>query len=483
MPEVTVRLPRALREDADGTDAIQVDAATAEEALRKLGERWPRVARKLFRVDGSLRPSVAVLVDNVAVADPRAASLRAPSEVSVTLALSGGSGGPPGKGGTAVTADLPRSELLRYSRQLLLPEVGLTGQKLLRASRVLLVGAGGLGSPAALYLAAAGVGTLGLVEPDRVDLTNLHRQVLYTTAEVGAPKGERAAERLRALNPTIEVRVHPELLTSANALEILRGYDVVVDGSDNFPTRYLVNDACVLLRKPDVFGSVYRFEGQVTVFDAVHGPCYRCLYPEPPPPDAVPTCAEGGVLGVLPGVVGLLEATEAIKLVLNLGEPLVGRLLLFDALDMRFREVRVEKSVDCPVCGPRPTQTTLIDYEAFCGVPGRSESVDSTVPSVTPPELSAELRSEHPPLLVDVRQPGEYAIVHLEGALLVPQDRLVERLGDITAAREVVVYCKSGVRSARAVRLLTELGVRNVRHLAGGLDAWTESVDPSLPRY
>jgi molybdopterin/thiamine biosynthesis adenylyltransferase/rhodanese-related sulfurtransferase len=373
-----------------------------------------------------------------------------------------------------------RAELARYSRHLLLPEVGARGQRRLAAARVLLVGAGGLGTPAALYLAAAGVGTIGLVDADAVDLSNLQRQVLYRTSDVGRPKAEAAREQLLALNPEIAVRPHAERLTSANALAILGEYDIILDGSDNFPTRYLVNDACVLLGKPDVYASVYRFEGQVTVFDGRHGPCYRCLYPEPPPPGAVPSCAEGGVLGVLPGLMGNFQAVETLKLILGVGEPLLGRLLLFDALALQFRELHIAKSPTCPICSAHPTQTGLIDYPAFCGV---EEVGADTELDLAPEALADRLRAPDPPLLLDVRTPEEYAIVHLPEAKLIPTDELPERTGELAGAAEIVVYCKSGVRSARAAHLLKDLGFARIRHLRGGIDAYAERVDPSLLRY
>jgi adenylyltransferase/sulfurtransferase len=375
---------------------------------------------------------------------------------------------------------LSHDEVLRYSRHLLLPEVGVEGQRRLKGARVLLIGAGGLGSPAALYLAAAGVGTLGLVEFDLVDVTNLQRQILHGTAALGRPKLESAAERLHDLNPHVRVEPVAERLSSANALEILRRYDVIVDGSDNFPTRYLVNDACVLLGKPLVYGSIFRFEGQVSVFDAARGPCYRCLYSEPPPPGLVPSCAEGGVLGVLPGIIGSLQALEALKLLLGIGDSLVGRLVLFDALRLRFRELALRKDPECPVCGPAPTVTALIDYEAFCGI--------GTVPrhdelEVSPAELQALRGGAVGPLVVDVREPHEYEIVHLEESRLVPLRELPARLAELDADREIVVLCHHGVRSRLAVELLRGAGFSRARSLAGGIDAWAVEVDPELPRY
>ncbi len=375
---------------------------------------------------------------------------------------------------------LAHAEVLRYSRHLLLPEVGVEGQRRLKGARVLLIGAGGLGSPAALYLAAAGVGTIGLVEFDLVDVTNLQRQILHGTAALGRPKLASAVERLHDLNPHVRVEPVAERLSSANALDILGRYDLVVDGSDNFPTRYLVNDACVLLGKPLVYGSIFRFEGQVSVFDAKRGPCYRCLYSEPPPPGLVPSCAEGGVLGVLPGIIGSLQALEAIKLLLGVGDSLVGRLVLFDALRLRFRELALRKDPDCPVCGPAPTVTALIDYEAFCGIGGIAAHPEL---EISPVELRGALDGAAPPLVLDVREPHEFEIVHLEGSHLIPLRELPARLAELTARREIVALCHHGMRSLQAVELLRGAGFGGARSLAGGIDAWAAEVDPALARY
>jgi sulfur-carrier protein adenylyltransferase/sulfurtransferase len=481
---LTVRLPTVLRPAADGRADHDVDAATAVDALHRLTDRFPGLRRPLFRADGPLRESTVLFLNDQELPREETSARRvADGDVlTVVPAVAGGRPSPAEAGSaTAGAVDFAPEEIRRYSRHLLLPDVGLDGQRRLRSARVLVVGAGGLGSPVALYLAAAGVGTIGLVDADRVDVSNLQRQLLYDTRDVGRPKVERAAERLTALNPAIQIAAHPDRLEAANALEILRPYDVVVDGSDNFPTRYLVNDACVLLGKPDVFGSVYRFEGQVTVFDSRRGPCYRCLFPEPPPPDFVPSCAEGGVLGVLPGLIGEIQATEALKLLLGIGEPLVGRLLLYDALEMRFRELGIARDPECVVSGTRPTQRTLIDYPAFCGV--RDEPGADGLPSVTATELAHELAGADPPLLLDVRQPGEWAIGHLPGAVLIPRSELGERVGELGRARSIVVYCSAGVRSAGATRLLLDLGLTGVRHLAGGLRAWSDEVDPTMPQY
>jgi sulfur-carrier protein adenylyltransferase/sulfurtransferase len=380
------------------------------------------------------------------------------------------------------TGDLSREELRRYARHLVLPEVGLEGQKRLRAARVLCVGAGGLGSPVAIYLAAAGVGTLGLVDDDVVDETNLQRQILHATPDVGRPKLESAAGKLRALNPLVELRTFPTRLTRDNALSILRDFDLVVDGADNFATRYLVNDACVLLGRPDVHGSVFRFEGQASVFAAPGGPCYRCLYPEPPPPGSVPSCAEGGVLGVLPGLVGMILATEVVKLLLGQGEPLVGRLLLVEALGMRFRELRLRRDPACPVCGERPTIRQLVDYEEFCGRRGEAEEPIEMVPGIEVEELKRRRDQGDAPLLLDVREPHEPSICSL-GGLLIPLRDLPRRLGELDPSREWVVYCRTGVRSARAVAFLRQAGFGAARNLSGGVLAWADRVDPTMAKY
>jgi adenylyltransferase/sulfurtransferase len=376
---------------------------------------------------------------------------------------------------------LTRDELARYGRHLALPEVGVAGQRALKGARVALVGAGGLGSPAALYLAAAGVGTLGLVDFDVVDVTNLQRQLLHGTADVGRPKLDSARDRLRDVNPHVHVEGYATRLTAENALEILRDYDLVVDGSDNFATRYLVNDACVLLGKPDVYGSVFRFDGQASVFAAENGPCYRCLFPEPPPPDAVPNCAEGGVFGVLPGLVGSVQATEALKLLLGVGDPLVGRLLLVDALRGAFRTVAIARDPACPACGTRELRA-LVDYDAFCGTPAATTQ-DDEGSELTPRELAARLRRGDDLDLLDVREPWEWELARIPGARLVPLGQLDAALATLDRAREIVVHCKTGARSARAVRALREAGFRRARNLVGGIVRWSDEVDPAVPRY
>ncbi|MFZ6028086.1 MAG: molybdopterin-synthase adenylyltransferase MoeB [Chloroflexota bacterium] len=381
--------------------------------------------------------------------------------------------------------DLSRQEILRYSRHLLIPEVGLEGQRKLKAAAVLVIGTGGLGSPVALYLAAAGIGRLGLVDFDIVDETNLQRQVIHGTATVGELKVESARRRLLDLNPDIQVDTYNEPFTSENARRIAAGYDILLDGTDNFPTRYLTNDLCVLTGKPNVYGSIFRFDGQVSVFDARRGPCYRCLFPEPPPPGLVPSCAEGGVLGILPGTIGTLQATEAIKLILGIGEPLIGKLLLYNALEMSFDFVKLKKNPNCKVCGPNPTVTDLIDYYEFCGVPGLDHESGSAggERDISPRALAERLQGSNPPFLLDVREPHELEISAIEGATLIPLGQLASRLSELDTAQEMVVFCKAGTRSARALELLVSAGFRKVQNLEGGINAWAEEVDSRLPVY
>ncbi len=383
----------------------------------------------------------------------------------------------------AAPVSLSKEEVLRYSRHLIMPEVGMEGQLKLKQAKVLLVGSGGLGAPLALYLAAAGVGRLGLVDFDRVDFTNLQRQVLFGTSDVGKPKLEAAKRRLQDLNPEIQIDAFETKLTSENALDLLRPYDIVVDGTDNFPTRYLVNDAAVLLGKPNVYGSIFRFEGQLSVFGLADGPCYRCLYPEPPPPGLVPSCAEGGVLGVLPGIVGSLQAMEVLKLILGNGDPMAGRLLLFDALEMTFRELRLRKNPDCPLCGSNRTIHQLIDYYEFCGVRGEEAPPPSVeVPEMGPRELAERLERGENILVLDVREPHEYQICNL-GGILIPLGDLPRRVQEIDSAAPVVVHCRSGARSAQAVDFLRKAGFRRVWNLRGGILAWSDEVDSSVPKY
>jgi len=387
-----------------------------------------------------------------------------------------------GSGPPSRSASLRNEEMLRYSRHLILPEVSVEGQLRLKAARVLLVGAGGLGAPSGLYLAAAGVGRLGIVDFDVVELTNLHRQIAFGTSDIGRSKIEAAVERLRDLNPEIEIVAHETRLTSENAMEILSGYDVIVDGTDNFPARYLINDACVLLGKPDVYGSVLRFHGQASVFGFANGPCYRCLYPEPPLPGVVPSCAEGGVLGVLPGIIGSIQAAETIKLIVGAGETLAGRLLLVDALKRTFRELAVRKNPVCPVCGPGRTIRTLVDYETFCGAPRHTTDASAGIPEISPRDLKTRIDAGENIFLLDVREPREYEICHI-GGCLIPLAEIRTRVGELDPSRDTVVYCRRGERSAAAVAFLKRAGFTRVRNLRGGLLAWAEDVDPAFPKY
>jgi sulfur-carrier protein adenylyltransferase/sulfurtransferase len=379
--------------------------------------------------------------------------------------------------------ELSNEEISRYSRHLIMPEVALDGQKKLKSARVLTIGAGGLGSPLALYLAAAGVGTLGIVDFDVVDESNLQRQIIHGTSDVGRPKMESARDRITDVNPNVRVEAYEEALTSENALDIFRDFDIVVDGTDNFPTRYLVNDACVLLDKPNVYGSIFRFEGQASVFYAKEGPCYRCLYPEPPPPGLVPSCAEGGVLGILPGAIGTIQATETAKLILGIGDPLIGRLLLYDALGMRFREMKLRKDPSCPVCGENPTVTELIDYQEFCGIPqAQAQEAADEVPEITVKELKEKLDNGGGISVLDVREPYEYEVANI-GARLIPLGELPERFVELDKDETLAIHCRTGARSARAVRLLQDAGFQEVYNVKGGIAAWSEEIDPSVPKY
>ena len=379
-------------------------------------------------------------------------------------------------------AVLSNDEILRYSRHLIMPEVGMEGQQKLKAARVLCVGTGGLGSPLTLYLTAAGVGTLGIVDFDVVDYTNLQRQIIHTTDDVGRKKLDSAADKLKAINPYLNLRTFDTKLTSANAMELFRDFDIIADGTDNFPTRYLVNDACVLTGKPNVYGSIFRFEGQASVFATKEGPCYRCLYPEPPPPGLVPSCAEGGVLGILPGLVGVIQATETIKLILGQGDPLIGRLLLVDALGMKFRELRLRKNPDCPSCGKNPTVKELIDYNEFCGIRGEESPTANDIPAITVEDLKRKLDAKDDIFILDVREPHEYQICHLNG-YLIPVGDLPKRVNELDSSREIVAHCRSGVRSAKAVNFLRRAGFQKVYNLTGGILAWADRIDPKMPKY
>ena len=388
-----------------------------------------------------------------------------------------------GVAGMQAPTTLSNDEILRYSRHLIMPEIGMEGQVKLKRAKVLLIGTGGLGAPLGLYLAAAGVGRIGVVDFDKVDFTNLQRQIMFGTSDVGRPKIEAAGERLGNLNPEIRLDRYETALTSENALEIIRDYDIVADGSDNFPTRYLVNDACVLLGKPNIYGSIFRFEGQASIFGAPGGPCYRCLYPEPPPPGLVPSCAEGGVLGVLPGIIGSIQAMETLKLILGKGEPLIGRLLLFDALGMKFRELKLRKNAHCPICGEHPTITKLLDYAEFCGIRGEeAPAAQSTVPEMTPRELKTRLDGGDNILVLDVREPHEYQICNI-GGHLIPLGDLPQRVNELDSSREIVAHCRSGKRSAEAAEFLRKAGFKKLWNLRGGILGWSDEVDPSVPKY
>lgn len=480
MSRVRIRLPAGLRSFLDGCSEVEVEGATIGEAMGNLVRDRPRLGAALLTPSGTVRTSVAIFVNDVDMRnrDRESTAVSGGDVLTVVPMLAGGRGDAATPAGEPFSAD----QLHRYSRHLLLPEVGVAGQRRLRDGRVLIVGTGGLGSPAAIYLAAAGVGELGLVDFDRVEASNLQRQILFGTRDIGRPKLEAARDRLEAMNPDVTVRLHPERLDRSNALEVIGQYDVVVDGTDNFATRYLVNDAAVLLGRPNVYGSIYRFEGQASVFDARYGPCYRCLYPEPPPPGLVPSCAEAGVLGVLPGLIGTIQAAEAVKILIGRGEPLIGRLLLFDALAMQFRELTLSRSPECVLCGPEATQKELVDYPAFCGT-GTFEGDAGRVPEISAEELASSIPGTEGLLLIDVREPGEWEIARLPGAVHIPQGELAERLSELTGARELVIYCKSGRRSAAASKFLLGLGFARVRSLAGGIDAWSERIDPTLPRY
>ena len=480
---VTILIPTPLRPYVGGRDALELEGGSVGELLEQLAGEHAGLKRHLFADDGRLRSFVNVYVNDRDIRQlaQRETPVKAGDTVSIIPSIAGGTAVHVGVQPAAPQLPkLSHEEILRYSRHLILPDVGVEGQKKLKAARVLLVGAGGLGSPAALYLAAAGVGTLGIVDFDVVDKTNLQRQVLHGTSTVGIPKLESAKQRISDLNPNVRVETFETRLTAENALDIIRDFDIVADGTDNFPTRYLVNDACVLLGKPNVYGSIFRFEGQASVFHAKQGPCYRCLYSEPPPPGLVPSCAEGGVLGVLPGIIGSIQAMETIKLILGVGEPLIGRLVLFDALKLQFRELKLEKDPDCPVCGTHPTVTELIDYEAFCGI-GAEPSYDGA--EITAQDLKTEWDRSADLLVIDVREPHEYEIAHIDGAVLIPLSELPTRLGEFDGHREIVTHCHHGARSLKALEILKAAGFSKVRSLRGGIDAWAVNVDPSLPRY
>jgi molybdopterin/thiamine biosynthesis adenylyltransferase/rhodanese-related sulfurtransferase/molybdopterin converting factor small subunit len=475
---VTVSIPTPLRGFTGGRDALDLPGRTVGEVLDGLLGAHSGLKRHLVQDDGRLRNFVNLYLNDTDIRqlDSTATPVREGDVLTIVPSIAGGS--------PAVETALPKlshAEVLRYSRHLLLPEVGVEGQRKLKAARVLTIGAGGLGSPLSLYLAAAGVGTIGIVDFDAVDLTNLQRQIVHGTSTLGHSKLESAKARLTDLNPNVSVETHETRLTSENALDLIREYDIVVDGTDNFPTRYLVNDACVLLGKPNVYGSIFRFEGQASVFYAKEGPCYRCLYSEPPPPGLVPSCAEGGVLGVLPGIIGSIQALETIKWIIGAGDSLVGRLVLFDALKLRFRELKLRKDPNCPICGDQPTIHELIDYQAFCGI---GAEPDYSGLEISVEEFASERQAKGDDLvLIDVREPHEWEISHIDGARLIPLSQLPDRLGELDGHSEIVTHCHHGARSMKALEILRGAGFGKVRSLAGGIDAWAERVEPGMARY
>ncbi len=481
---VKVLIPTPLRQYAANQDAIELQARDVREALGALVGQYDALRRHLYTDDGHLRNFVNVYLneEDIRYLQKESTPLKDGDTISIVPSIAGGSSSVLESVASRRKDVLTPAEIKRYSRHLILPEVGMAGQLKLKQSSALVVGAGGLGNPLLQYLGAAGVGRIGIVDFDTIDPTNLQRQVMFTTKDVGRKKLEVAKERVQAINPNVDVQTFDTRLTSENALDVLKDYDVVIDGTDNFPTRYLVNDAAVLLGKPNVYGSIFRFEGQSSVFWASKGPCYRCLYAEPPPPGLVPSCAEGGVLGVLPGIVGSIQAIETLKVLLGKGDTLVGRLLVFDAMKMKFRELKLRKNPDCPICGTHPTIKELIDYEEFCGLNAPGERVSEEF-LITPDELKGKIDHGANVVLLDVREPMEWEIAHLDGAVLMPVAQVPNRVNELSTADEIVVYCKSGVRSGRVTNFLRELGFRKVKNLAGGIDEWADRVDPEMPRY
>jgi adenylyltransferase/sulfurtransferase len=489
-----ILIPTPLRPYTDKKDAVEAEGVTVGELLADLTRKHGGLKAHLYNDQGKLRSFVNIYVndEDIRYLQKEDTQVAPGDTLSIIPSVAGGvqttidvrsQGQEANAAGELPT--LTNDEIKRYSRHLIMPEVGVDGQRKLKAAKVLCVGAGGLGSPVAMYLAAAGVGTLGLVDFDIVDFSNLQRQILHGTSDVGRSKLASAQDRLHDLNPEITIQTHNLALSSENALKLFEPYDIVVDGTDNFPTRYLVNDACVLLGKPNAYGSIFRFEGQASVFATKDGPCYRCLYPEPPPPGLVPSCAEGGVLGVLPGVIGTIQAMETLKLILGVGEPLIGRFLIFDALRMRFRELKLRKDLDCPVCGTHPTVTKLIDYDQFCGIaPAAPEPVTvNTQTDITAAELKERLDRGDRLKIVDVREPNEYQINQIPGSVLIPLGDVVKRQGELDPNDEIVVHCKSGGRSAKAASFLRSAGFKRVLNLKGGILDWIDKVDPSQPKY
>ena len=481
-----ILIPTPLRQYTEKHDSVEASGGTVGEVLLSLTTKFPDLRKQIFNDEGKLRSFVNVYLndEDIRYLKKDATPVAAGDTLSIVPSIAGGApvAEPPAQSPQA--AALTKDEILRYSRHLIMPEVGMEGQLKLKNASILLVGTGGLGAPLGLYLSAAGIGRIGLVDFDVVDFTNLQRQVIHGTKDVGRKKLDSAADKMLDINPNIKIDRYETALDSSNALDILKPYDIVIDGTDNFPTRYLVNDACVILKKPNVYGSIFRFEGQASIFGYPGGPCYRCLYPEPPPPGLVPSCAEGGVLGILPGTIGLIQATEAVKLILGIGEPLVGRLLLYDALAMRFRELTLRRNPECPVCGDHPTVTKLIDYQQFCGMPHREEAPVATAQEgdIDPVEVKAKIDRGDDFQLIDVREPHEYQICSIPTAKLIPLGELPKRVNELDRNREIVAHCKSGVRSGKAVDFLKQAGFR-ARNMKGGILAWSDKVDPRVPKY
>jgi len=480
----TIHIPTPLRPFTDKRESVEVSGATVGELLADLTKKYEGLRKHLYADDGRLRNFVNVYLndEDIRYLQKEKTPVKPGDSLSIVPSVAGGAptAAPP-------QTELNADEIKRYSRHLIMPEVGVDGQKKLKAGSVLCIGAGGLGSPAAMYMAAAGVGRIGIVDFDVVDFSNLQRQLLHGTSSVGKSKLASARDRLHDLNPHIDIDTYETTVTSDNALDLFKDYDVILDGTDNFPTRYLVNDACVLTGKPNAYGSIFRFEGQASVFGTKEGPCYRCLYPEPPPPGLVPSCAEGGVLGVLPGIIGVIQATEAIKLIMGIGEPLIGRFLIYDALKMRFRELKLRKDPDCPVCGTHPTVTKLIDYEQFCGI--RPEpAAQQTGAAVnewetTSIDLKKRLDAGDDVLILDVREPNEYQICKIPGSVLIPLGELPRRYAELPHDKDIVAHCKMGGRSAKATDFLRSVGFNRVKNLKGGILDWIDKVDPSQPKY
>jgi sulfur-carrier protein adenylyltransferase/sulfurtransferase len=476
-----ILIPTALRQFTGQSDSVDVQGTTVTEALRSLTEKFPDIQKNLFNDQGKLRSFVNVYVndEDIRYLDKGETKLAGNETISIVPSIAGGATSLV----DAETTSLSNEEIARYNRHLILPEVGMEGQVKLKKASIALVGAGGLGAPLGLYLAATGIGRIGLIDFDAVDVSNLQRQIIHGTKDVGRKKLDSAADKMQDINPHLQIDKYDVSLTSENALEILRDYDIVIDGTDNFPTRYLVNDACVMLKKPNVYGSIFRFEGQATIFAYEDGPCYRCLYPEPPPPGLVPSCAEGGVLGILPGLIGVVQATEAVKIILGRGTTLKGRLLLYDALEMRFRELKLKRDPACPVCGDHPTVTKLIDYQEFCGVRPAAAAPAQTEGVIDPLQVKEKQDRGDNFVLIDVREPYEYQICRIPGSLLIPLGDLPKRFGELDQNADIVAHCKSGARSQKAVDLLKQNGFRNVRNMTGGILAWSDKVDPAVAKY